>query len=637
MKSVARRSVKLRLLASAAVAALIVLTPVVESSLSPAQAQTRVSVSVEFRKALEPHGRFHRHSRWGEVWVPAKVSRDWRPYTLGRWAYTDDWGWYWASDEEDFGWIVYHYGRWVFDEELGWCWVAGDRWAPAWVSWRRGPQYVGWAPLPPDEVVVEYVERPDYWFFVRTADLLAPRVSVVLIPRPRYTTFFQQTVIVNRTVIIRDDRARFAVNPGIEPTYVAAAIGRPIRAYDVRPRVLAGVSPAFEQAITVRAGERVRERVVLRETREVIRPAAQVEPPRRLERLEEGRLGERPPRAARQFTRDEERKDADRTTGERPGEQRAIDRQPRQDDAREQRRELRDGQQEGAQEQRRDKAGEQRQEQREQTRDRVQDRRDQSRDQGQAREQQQRQREEAQEKLQRERETRGEQAREKQEQAREQQQRQREEAREKLQRERETRGEQAREKQEQARERQQLQQQREQVRERAQEQRQQLREQRDPARERGQERRDSVREQLRERDRGATTGRGDVAPRLERQRGDDDRGRPAIGRGADRPDPGERVRGPERSVGPDRGAIERAAPRPEPRGGGDGPPAAARGGPPERGTTGLGGGGPAPQRAAPPQAAPEQPQAAPQGRGGGGGGGRGGPPGGDGPGERRGQ
>ena len=93
---------------------------------------------------------------------PANRSRDWRPYTVGRWAYTDDWGWYWISDDSEASWgtVTFHYGRWIFDDDIGWSWVAGNEWAPAWVSWRRGrgqqAQYVGWAPLPPDEVVVEY-------------------------------------------------------------------------------------------------------------------------------------------------------------------------------------------------------------------------------------------------------------------------------------------------------------------------------------------------------------------------------------------------------------------------------------------------------------------------------------------------
>jgi uncharacterized protein YraI len=36
-----------------------------------------------------------------------------RPYTVGRWVFTDRYGWMWASSEP-FGWATYHYGRWGF-------------------------------------------------------------------------------------------------------------------------------------------------------------------------------------------------------------------------------------------------------------------------------------------------------------------------------------------------------------------------------------------------------------------------------------------------------------------------------------------------------------------------------------------
>ena len=51
--------------------------------------QSRLQASAEFRTALEPHGRWQRHSRWGDVWIPANRPRDWRPYTAGRWLYTN--------------------------------------------------------------------------------------------------------------------------------------------------------------------------------------------------------------------------------------------------------------------------------------------------------------------------------------------------------------------------------------------------------------------------------------------------------------------------------------------------------------------------------------------------------------------
>jgi hypothetical protein len=44
--------------------ALCIAAPMVAVTSAPTQAQ-QVSVSAEFRTALEPHGRWERHSRWG--------------------------------------------------------------------------------------------------------------------------------------------------------------------------------------------------------------------------------------------------------------------------------------------------------------------------------------------------------------------------------------------------------------------------------------------------------------------------------------------------------------------------------------------------------------------------------------------
>ena len=47
-------------------------------------------------------------------------------------------------------------------EGTGWCWVPGYTWGPAWVSWRYGDGYCGWAPLPPDSLVgVDYADGGD--------------------------------------------------------------------------------------------------------------------------------------------------------------------------------------------------------------------------------------------------------------------------------------------------------------------------------------------------------------------------------------------------------------------------------------------------------------------------------------------
>ncbi|MBI4366742.1 MAG: hypothetical protein HY543_07995, partial [Deltaproteobacteria bacterium] len=205
------------------------------AALTAAQAQ----VSAEFQAALEPYGEWRRHARWGEVWVPDERPRGWRPYSVGHWVYTDDWGWFWVSDDDeaDWGWVTYHYGRWIHDRGA-WFWVPGDEWGPAWVNWRRGPSYVGWSPLPPDDVIYEYDADPIYWIFVEPRYVAAPRVRRYFLPSQRATAVLRSTVVVNRAFSARSG-ARIAVNPGISPALIAAASRSAIPTFRVRPRVLA--------------------------------------------------------------------------------------------------------------------------------------------------------------------------------------------------------------------------------------------------------------------------------------------------------------------------------------------------------------------------------------------------------------
>jgi hypothetical protein len=279
---------------------------------TPAHAQASVSVGADFRVALEPYGAWHHHRRFGDVWVPANRARDWRPYTVGHWVYTDDYGWYWVTDDQeaDWGWITYHYGRWHRDADYGWFWVPDDVWGPAWVDWRYGDQYIGWAPEPPDDVFDEVQDEPVYWSFVTAGDLIAPSIATVLLPFDRRVEFFRRTALVNRPVMMRGPERRFAVDPGIPPGNIAALRGRPLPTYRVRPRVLAGTA-TLPGAIQVRAADLRREggnRPAARErlaTRDIIRSSSTVRParaapqPEPLGRGEVGRLGATPPRAAR--------------------------------------------------------------------------------------------------------------------------------------------------------------------------------------------------------------------------------------------------------------------------------------------------------------------------------------------------
>jgi hypothetical protein len=100
-----------------------------------------------FHERLAPHGHWIEVDGHGWCWYPSDEDDDWRPYCHGHWVYVEEDGWCWVSDYE-WGWAPFHYGRWTF-VETRWVWVPGYEWSGAWVVWRSGGGYVGWAPLPP--------------------------------------------------------------------------------------------------------------------------------------------------------------------------------------------------------------------------------------------------------------------------------------------------------------------------------------------------------------------------------------------------------------------------------------------------------------------------------------------------------
>src|SRR6267143_1450727 len=171
-----------------------------------------------FYTKLEPHGAWLEIADYGYVWQPreAESSRSWRPYTNGRWVYTDA-GWTWIS-EEPFGWATYHYGRWARLRNVGWVWVPGDEWAPAWVSWRKGDEYVGWAPLPPEACFDRrrgihnwadnyYDIGPDQYRFEPTREFGTQQIERTVVPRERNVTIINQTTNVtnityNNTTVV---------------------------------------------------------------------------------------------------------------------------------------------------------------------------------------------------------------------------------------------------------------------------------------------------------------------------------------------------------------------------------------------------------------------------------------------------
>jgi hypothetical protein len=168
----------------------------------PVVVQPAAAVSVSFfHEKLRTYGRWVTDASYGQVWIPAVVPVGWTPYTVGHWVYTDAYGWTWVSDEP-WGWATCHYGRWTWTDSYGWVWLPGTVWGPAWVVWRTGGGYVGWAPMPPDAFVapvvatttevnininvgaVEHI-RPHHWVFVEERHFLEPAHKHLVLSRQK--------------------------------------------------------------------------------------------------------------------------------------------------------------------------------------------------------------------------------------------------------------------------------------------------------------------------------------------------------------------------------------------------------------------------------------------------------------------
>jgi uncharacterized protein YraI len=156
------------------------------------------------------------------VWVPTRVDRGWQPYTMGRWAYTRPYGWMWVSNEP-FGWATYHYGRWGYSRRMGWFWVPGNRWGPAWVSWRQTDDYLAWAPLPPGpseyaSIQIGVGAIPDYyWQVVPTQSFLSVNVGLDIVrDRDRRRRVVERSKPLGNVTIVNNN----VVNNVVNVTYV---------------------------------------------------------------------------------------------------------------------------------------------------------------------------------------------------------------------------------------------------------------------------------------------------------------------------------------------------------------------------------------------------------------------------------
>lgn len=200
-------------------------------------------VVTTYQTELQPYGEWVETREYGRCWVPRGRPAGWRPYTMGRWQYSDQREWMWVSegDEADWGVVTYHYGRWYEEPSRGWVWVPGSTWAPAWVSWREGGGYCGWAPLPPrirdgyrvNAVVVDRYVPADRYVFVEDRYIGQPRVHEHVV-RNNVTIINQTTNITNITYVnnrvvnrgVQVEKIERASNRKIEPVHTVQVSSR---------------------------------------------------------------------------------------------------------------------------------------------------------------------------------------------------------------------------------------------------------------------------------------------------------------------------------------------------------------------------------------------------------------------------
>jgi hypothetical protein len=210
---------------------------------------SQVDVSY-FYENLSPYGQWFQEPAYGWCWTPYDLSPGWRPYSDGHWEYTD-YGWSWVANER-WGWAPYHYGRWFFDDSYGWVWVPGTEWAPAWVAWRYGDDYVGWAPLPPAagwdaSIGLRFADasaiRSDEWCFVPRRHVLDVNLRVQVTVVARNVTLFQRSRDATRYEV-RDGRP---ANIGFDIAQFESSVGRRVprvRIVDVDRPARGGGQPA---------------------------------------------------------------------------------------------------------------------------------------------------------------------------------------------------------------------------------------------------------------------------------------------------------------------------------------------------------------------------------------------------------
>ena len=235
----------------------------------PALPQVRADVSVDFFYNNLSGGNWIEVEGYGYGWQPDVAVSDpnWRPYADGYWAYSEV-GWTWVS-YEDFGWATYHYGRWASLADYGWVWFPGSdlEWGPAWVSWRTGGDYVGWAPLPPrgpgiayaggpigGRVDIEFDIGPAYYNFIDVRFIGEPVLRDRIFPYSQNVTYINNTVNVTNITV----QNNIVYNYGPDYNTLSSYSSRPIQRLKIEREPSADLSAAVKAgALTKVQGDKL--------------------------------------------------------------------------------------------------------------------------------------------------------------------------------------------------------------------------------------------------------------------------------------------------------------------------------------------------------------------------------------------
>jgi len=164
----------------------------------------RVSFQL-FYDQLAPYGEWVDDPEYGFVWLP-DAGPNFMPYSSnGYWVMTK-YGNTWVSNYE-WGWAPFHYGRWFHTDYYGWAWVPDYEWGPAWVTWRSGDGYYGWAPLGPRMSIAVNVRIPSFhWVFVPNRYITSPYLHRYYVSHRNQVRIYNRTTIINNVYVINSKK-----------------------------------------------------------------------------------------------------------------------------------------------------------------------------------------------------------------------------------------------------------------------------------------------------------------------------------------------------------------------------------------------------------------------------------------------